>query len=181
MSLRHVLLVVLSKGEMTGYDISKQFDISVGFFWETTHQQVYRALKTLNRDGLVTFRNEIQQGKPDKKIYALTDEGHDELTQWLSTPSRRPPVNEPLLVKLESGDAANLEDLAEELQQNITRCQAKIETYQQIEELCFSRETPLSKAMRMRYLTLKNGIAFEQYWLDWAIMAKEELADIKKD
>ena len=178
MSLRHVVLVVLSKGEMTGYDISKQFDKSVGFYWETTHQQVYRALKMLSRDGLVAYKIEEQNGKPDKKIYTITALGHDELLRWLSQTSRRPPINEPFLVKLKAGLEESLPHLISELEENIESCEAKLSAYHQIESLNFNRDIPLSTTMRMHYLILKNGIAFEQYWYNWATMAKAELEDI---
>ncbi len=44
MSLPHVILTVLSTRDATGYDITKEFSASIGYFWKASHQQVYREL-----------------------------------------------------------------------------------------------------------------------------------------
>lgn len=48
MSLPHVILTVLSTRDATGYDITKEFSASIGYFWKASHQQVYREL---NKNG----------------------------------------------------------------------------------------------------------------------------------
>jgi DNA-binding PadR family transcriptional regulator len=49
--------------------------------------QVYTTLDRLRRDGWVEQDVVSQQERPDKKIYALTDEGQAQLRVWLETPS----------------------------------------------------------------------------------------------
>ena len=44
MSLAHAILVSLVCEPKSGYDLAKQFDGTVGFFWQATHQQIYRDL-----------------------------------------------------------------------------------------------------------------------------------------
>ena len=49
--------------------------------------QVYPTLDRLQRDGWVEHDVVSQQERPDKKVYALTEEGRSRLRAWLDTPS----------------------------------------------------------------------------------------------
>jgi hypothetical protein len=40
MALRHVVLTVLARGDMTGYEITKNFETVYSRFWRASHQQV---------------------------------------------------------------------------------------------------------------------------------------------
>src|SRR5467141_3482152 len=60
---------------MTGYELAKTFDTSIGFFWKTDHQQIYRELSRLRDRGYIQGREVVQSGKPNKLVYTLTDDG----------------------------------------------------------------------------------------------------------
>jgi PadR family transcriptional regulator AphA len=100
MALRQVILTVLSRRPMTGYEITRQFDTVLQYFWKASHQQVYRELAALSADARVSVREVAQRGKPDKKVYRLTRRGRDELRAWLLAPSDYVPARVDLLVKL---------------------------------------------------------------------------------
>lgn len=52
MSLAHVLLTSLLEKPSTGFELARRFDRSMGFFWNATHQQIYRELNgMLKKDG----------------------------------------------------------------------------------------------------------------------------------
>ena len=59
MSLQHALLVSLAEQEATGYDLTRRFDRSLGFFWRATHQQIYRVLGRMAEDGLLAVLTSI--------------------------------------------------------------------------------------------------------------------------
>jgi DNA-binding PadR family transcriptional regulator len=73
MALSHAILSALTDRPCSGYDLAKQFDGSVGFFWHASHQQIYRELTKLEQQGLVTAEAIAQAGKPDKKVYRVTE------------------------------------------------------------------------------------------------------------
>ncbi|MFC0308355.1 PadR family transcriptional regulator [Gallibacterium trehalosifermentans] len=83
MALSHTILSILAHQAATGYDISKKFSQSYGLIWQATHQQVYRELNQLEKQGLISFSLQFQQGKPDRKEYQLTDAGAVQLEKWL--------------------------------------------------------------------------------------------------
>lgn len=83
MALSHTILSILAHQAATGYDISKKFSQTYGLIWQATYQQVYRELNQLEKQGLISFSLQFQQGKPDRKQYQLTDQGEQQLKKWL--------------------------------------------------------------------------------------------------
>ncbi len=84
--LKHAILGLLDRGEMSGYDIMTEFkDKEIRHFWSAKHSQIYPELKKLTDEGLIEFKIEIQGEKLEKKVYSITDAGKKELNKWLST------------------------------------------------------------------------------------------------
>ena len=83
MSLKHGLLGLLSFQEMSGYDVEKMFRETIGFFWHAKISQVYRELHTMEKAGWLGSREVVQTGKPNKKVYHITAEGHQEIENWV--------------------------------------------------------------------------------------------------
>ena len=72
MSLRAAILGFLRLDPTSGYMLRKRFEGSVGSFWSVTQSQIYRELHALEEDGLVASEREPGDGKPDRRVYALT-------------------------------------------------------------------------------------------------------------
>jgi DNA-binding PadR family transcriptional regulator len=62
------------------------FDRSIGYFWRATHQQIYRTLRAMEDDGWVFATLVVQHGRPDKKVYTVSDTGRAELARWIAEP-----------------------------------------------------------------------------------------------
>ncbi|MDR0469037.1 MAG: PadR family transcriptional regulator, partial [Peptococcaceae bacterium] len=75
MSLKYGLLGLLNYGTMTGYELDKVFNDSLGFFWQGQTSQIYRELSAMERDGWLKSERVVQQDKPNKKLYIITDDG----------------------------------------------------------------------------------------------------------
>jgi DNA-binding PadR family transcriptional regulator len=65
-ALEHALLVALREQPAAGLELARRFEKSIGFFWHATHQQIYRVLARMERDGWVTVETVGQAGRPDK-------------------------------------------------------------------------------------------------------------------
>ena len=83
MSLKYGLLGLLNYGEMTGYELDKAFKDSLEFFWQGQTSQIYRELTAMEKAGWLSSKVEVQTGKPNRKIYAITKRGRVEFMQWL--------------------------------------------------------------------------------------------------
>lgn len=83
MSLKHGILGFLHYRSMTGYDLNKVFSESIKFFWHAQTSQIYRELDKLQKTEMVDYKLIIQDGKPNKKEYRITQKGEDELSDWI--------------------------------------------------------------------------------------------------
>jgi DNA-binding PadR family transcriptional regulator len=100
---------------MTGYELAKTFDNSLGFFWKANHQQIYRELTKLRDRGHIQGREVVQSGKPNKLVYTLTPEGRAALRHWGARPSSPASIKDDLLVRLYALDSVDIEPLRADL------------------------------------------------------------------
>jgi DNA-binding PadR family transcriptional regulator len=91
MDIKTVCLGMLTDGEASGYDMKKCFESSFGHFFPAGYGSIYPALATLARNGLVEFEIVSQEGKPDRKVYSITEKGREALMEGLanSNPSHK--------------------------------------------------------------------------------------------
>lgn len=80
--LEHVVLGLLMEGPMSGYDLKKTIDHSVGIFYKASFGSLYPALKRLTDKGLVSVTE--QDDSKNKKIYTLLPDGKAKFLIWLA-------------------------------------------------------------------------------------------------
>ena len=87
MDVRTICLAILTRGDATGYEIKKSFDEG-GYqhFVEASFGSIYPALGRLTGEGLVSVRAEVQEGRPDRKVYSLTPAGRQAVIAALMKP-----------------------------------------------------------------------------------------------
>jgi PadR family transcriptional regulator AphA len=90
-SLRHALLALLAARPMTGYDLAKQFDMSVAYVWHAPHSQIYPELRKLEASGLVSAEATPRGTLATKRTYSITSEGVAELERWVAELAPTPP------------------------------------------------------------------------------------------
>ena len=167
MALSHAILAVLASRSCSGYDLAKQFDGSVGFFWHATHQQIYRELTKLEEGGWIDGLIVEQNGRPDKKSYSINEAGTVHLQDWISQPTPLSPMKDELLTKLFVGHLVPIETLVQRLKETRSQHADNLATYHTIEQQFFANPATLSPQFRCQYLTLRNGIHYETGWLTW--------------
>ena len=86
MDVKAVCLGMLSAGEASGYDLKKEFESSFAHFFAAGYGSIYPALSSLANEGYVECREIPQEGKPDRKVYRITDAGHARLLEALEKP-----------------------------------------------------------------------------------------------
>jgi DNA-binding PadR family transcriptional regulator len=89
----YAVLGLLSFGkEHSGYELRKSAENLRFFYWSPAQSQIYSELRRLARQGLVASSEVIQQGKPDKRLYSITQKGKDEFRHWLQDSTLEPTV-----------------------------------------------------------------------------------------
>jgi len=77
--LEALILGVLQDGDLHGYEIAKRIKQMGAKALQVWEGQLYPALHKLEKDGFVSATWIPQDGKPPRKVYALTDDGKKEL------------------------------------------------------------------------------------------------------
>src|SRR5438045_3830581 len=83
---KYAVLGMLSLAPMSGYDLKKNIEMSTGNFWTESYGQIYPMLKQLAEEGLTTSHIEKKEGRPERHVYTLTDNGWEALRHWLTEP-----------------------------------------------------------------------------------------------
>lgn len=110
MSLPHALLGLINYKPVTGYDIKTTFNDSINEFWNASLPQIYRTLHQMERSGWVLSNIEQQKGKPNRKIYKITDKGKKELRKWLGEPLEISQTKNKMLIKVFFGNQMDRHD-----------------------------------------------------------------------
>lgn len=178
MSLRHSILGLLSIKSMSGYDLKKVIDESVGHFWTADQSQIYRTLAGLVDEGLASRRTVVQEERPNLHLHRVTDPGLVELDRWLASPLQAQPVREPFLARLFFAPRMPMDKIRNLLD---TRRREVIEQLAALEAISVANagaETVTDIEHAMRLATLANGIAHARTEIDWLNATEQHLERI---
>lgn len=75
MDVKTLCLGLLTVREACGYELKKTFETSFKHFFPAGYGSIYPALADLAESGLVSCREIPQTGKPDRKVYRITEAG----------------------------------------------------------------------------------------------------------
>jgi len=167
MALEHALLVSLSERPAAGMELARRFDKSIGFFWSATHQQIYRTLGRMERDGWVRSTVEATSNGPDRKVYEVTEPGRLELERWISAPTASDPLRSNLMVKIRGASYGDRAALLEEARRRLAEHTARLALYEQFQARDFPDPSRLEGRELDMYLVLRGGFRLEQFWIDW--------------
>jgi Predicted transcriptional regulators len=175
MALRHAVLAALLDGEYSGYQLAKAFDIGVANFWHALPQQLYAELSKLERDGLISGRQVVQESRPNKRLFHVTDEGLAELERFAAAALKPSFIREDLLVKVQTVDLVDAGPVIAQLTDRASEAGARAELF---EGLLLRLRGPLDEEEFLRggervgpYLTCLRGLAFERDNRDWCLRA----------
>ena len=95
-------LISARAGGAHGYQLKVEFDALYGDFWSLNYGQLYRTLDRLERAGLIQGTEQLQSGRPSRKVYRITASGQQNLDDWLLLPPTHEPrpLRDDLSVKL---------------------------------------------------------------------------------
>ncbi|HTI12985.1 MAG TPA: PadR family transcriptional regulator [Dictyobacter sp.] len=82
-TLRYIMLGLLWIRPMSGYDIKQAFERAIASYWNAGNSQIYTTLKNLHKAGLIDAEIIVQTSRPNRKVYRLTQAGHNELERWM--------------------------------------------------------------------------------------------------
>lgn len=86
MSLKYVLLGLLSRHSRYGYELKREAEQLLGNGAELNPGQLYPLLRKLAEQQLLEGERIEQEDRPDKRVFTLTEAGARELNAWFGEP-----------------------------------------------------------------------------------------------
>ena len=143
MSLRHALLGVIKDRPLTGYDLVRHFQGTVGFLWSAPQSQIYPELRRMESEGLIEAKVAPRGRRAQKRFYSITDAGMAELRRWATDFMPLPAQRDPVHLKAAFFDLAPLDSVREQLRAHIAQFQWRLEQWQAREDAIRERRAEL--------------------------------------
>jgi DNA-binding PadR family transcriptional regulator len=179
-STRYVILGLLSSEPMSGYDMKKMVDTTLGHFWSEGYGRLYPTLKKLEEEGLTKSTVKKNPHKPDRIVYQITKAGLKELTQWLHEPAALPWVRVEILLKLyfaHNVPRATSIELVKKQRQALSQ---KLALYDGFDQMVSHAEFD-SDTKRLYRLTILHGRMVYEARIKWCDEALKLLSPNKKE
>jgi PadR family transcriptional regulator AphA len=166
--LGNLLLGLLTSGERTGYELTREFDVSLANVWAASHSQIYPELAKLESAGLI---RKTAAGPRGSQRYAITPEGEAAVRSWLSATT---PVDSPRtesMVRVFFLGLLPPDQAAAYFADQQKKHSEKLEHYRVYAAHC-SVDDPETRWSRV---ALEAGMRVEAAMADWAAWAIAEL------
>ena len=126
MDVKTLCLGLLSFQPASGYDLKKEFESLFKHFFPAGYGSIYPALADLANAGYVECEAIAQQGKPDRKVYAITPAGRRAFSQTLAKVNPRHKMRSEFLAVMYFAELMDGERLAELLDNRLAELRAAI-------------------------------------------------------
>jgi PadR family transcriptional regulator, regulatory protein AphA len=169
--LKYAILGLLSKRDMSGYDITNEFKQAIGQFWSAKHSQIYVELKKLLEEEAISQYVEMAGAKLEKKMYRLTSNGESELHEWLVKPDEKVETEKDVFaLRLYFLKDIAKDEISPLFDYQLSMKYEKIEYLKEQLEILFgetSDPVKLDTASLGHYLVLTKAIAREESYAQW--------------
>lgn len=162
----YAVLGFLSRREMSGYDLKKAVEASIGNFWKESYGQLYPILKRLSDDGLVKRSDAAGAGKRARHVYSITARGREALRRWLEEPTEPQQLRNELLLKLFFGGRGDVAWSREQVERTRRRLVSDLERYEAIHER-LRREHAEDADYEYWVITLRYGERDTRALIEW--------------
>jgi DNA-binding PadR family transcriptional regulator len=178
MALAHAIMTALIDADLSGYELARDFEASLGFFWHASHQQIYQELHKLAEKRWLNKREVHQSGKPNKIVYGLTKAGREALAEWVCGATKTQAAKDELVIKLYNLSADNAAHLAAEIADRREQMMRLLYTYEKIRLRHYNDPHALPTRSKGAYLALTRGLGHGQQFLAWCDEALELIATV---
>ena len=177
---RYAILGMLSAHPgSSGYDIRKMMTESTEFFWRETFSSIYPVLDELEKSGLISKQKPgLAPVSRNRKTYALTKEGKQELLKWLSKNVEPEQPRNELLLKIFFGQHVSLDQNHVHIEQYQRELSAKKVMLTQIRK-SLPKEYADDPGLPFWLLTIEFGIERVQAGLNWCEFALKKLKTLR--
>jgi DNA-binding PadR family transcriptional regulator len=188
MALRYAILGSLTTRPGSGYDLARQFDTGLGWFWSAAHSQIYPELRRLEEAGLVQSTQTTVGEKLEKTVYSITPEGLEELRRWAADAPKYRPNRDPERLQFIFSDLGDTAPIRRHLEAHRDHYLDRRERLTQIleamrtgthariaERMRDQSEARQALTLMLRDVAYSGDVERAQLEIDWAQRALTEL------
>ncbi len=166
----YAVLGLLSVRSWTTYELAKQVQRSLNWFWPRAERKLYDEPKLLETEGYAVATERFT-GKRRSREYAITDEGRAALAAWLGEPAAPRTVEFEAMVKVFFADSGDLDQLRGTLRAIATEAEERIEAIATM----VAGGYPFPERLHISALSLPLQLDQEIAVLRWARWALDEV------
>lgn len=172
----NALLGLLAIGPLSTYELAKQVERSLGWFWPRTERKIYDEAKRLVESGHARSTREAT-GARRRTVYHITPKGSRSLETWLSEPSAPPKLESEALVRVFFADAGTLEQLRETIAGFVNEANAKLAILRQLIDSAQDPDSAYSDRLHINALALRFQLDYHEMMVRWGQWAAEEVPE----
>lgn len=106
MNSQDAILGMLMKRSLSGYEIKQFYENIFAYFYSSSYGTIYPMLHRMEKEGSITKEVVLQEGKPNKNVFTITEKGRDQFRSYLSSPVESDSVKSDFLMRLYFGGYA---------------------------------------------------------------------------
>lgn len=171
----HALLGLLALRPWTTYELTKQVQRGLGWFWPRAERKLYDEPKKLVAAGLATAAEE-HTGRRPRTVYAITAAGRRALAGWLSTPPAPPSLEFEAMVKVFFADAGTLEQLRDTLDHVEEAALERVAVLRAMIEQDKAGDYAFGSRLPINALCLRFYLDYELHFVEWAGWARAQIS-----
>lgn len=171
----YVLLGLLGVRSWTAYELAKQMERAVHYFWPRAERKLYDEVKNLVAHGLASAKKD-RVGRRPRTVYAITPKGKGALREWLARESLPHALEFEAIAKIFFAEQGT----KQELLANVRSVQDEANQYLDhlshlARETVATRGGPFPDRAHVNVLTFTFGWAFADALLRWSYWAETEI------
>jgi len=121
-----VILGILMMGSSTGYEIKNVFEDVYSHFYNASFGTIYPTLARMEKQGLITKEAIIQEGKPNKNVFTITEAGKQAFLAYMDSDIQENEWKSDFMVRLFLGEFVEPERIEVWMEMSIARMETKL-------------------------------------------------------
>lgn len=180
MELKYFLLGNLTEHSLHGYQMKSPWFKNIFKEFGINNNQLYPTLKKMAGESLIEKELIIQDGKPNKHIYSITEKGRSKFLEWLTSSEGEEQsyryesfITDKFMMRMNFSYHLNYEGCAEKIAQQIQQVNEKLLDLQD------ARQDMIEKKLKpVRVKLVEYGIMLQETRIKWLENLLAELPEL---
>ncbi|MBT6446262.1 MAG: PadR family transcriptional regulator [Acidimicrobiaceae bacterium] len=176
----NALLGLLSIQPWSTYELAKQVDRSLGWFWPRTERKIYDEAKKLVESGHATAKLQATGSRP-RTVYKITAKGRRTLQAWLDESSAPPKLEAEALVRVFFANAGTLDQLRTTLDDLAAQSRANMDELRVLIATADDADYSFAERRHINAIAIRFQLDYNQMisdWAEWATAQTDSWNDI---